>query len=37
VIRFTATMRYVTNPKGEKIVISRSGEVMITDDNGRER
>jgi DNA-directed RNA polymerase subunit beta' len=37
VIRFTATMRYVTNPKNEKIVISRSGEVMITDDNGRER
>jgi DNA-directed RNA polymerase subunit beta' len=37
VIRFTATMRYVTNPKHEKIVISRSGEVMITDDNGRER
>jgi DNA-directed RNA polymerase subunit beta' len=36
-IRFTATMRYVTSPKGEKVVISRSGEVMITDDNGRER
>ena len=37
VIRFTATMRYVTNVKGEKIVISRSGEVLVTDDNGRER
>ncbi len=37
VIRFTATMRYVTNIKGEKIVISRSGEVLVTDDNGRER
>ena len=37
-IRFTATMRYVTNGKGdEQIVISRSGEVLITDDNGRER
>ncbi|MBS4097319.1 MAG: DNA-directed RNA polymerase subunit beta' [Sulfuricella sp.] len=36
-IRFTALMRYVTNPKGEQIVISRSGEVIITDDNGRER
>jgi DNA-directed RNA polymerase subunit beta' len=36
-IRFTATMRYVTSPKHEKVVISRSGEVMITDDNGRER
>jgi phage gp45-like len=27
-----ATMRYVTNAKGEQIVISRSGEVLITDD-----
>jgi DNA-directed RNA polymerase subunit beta' len=36
-VRFSATMRYVTSPKGEKVVISRSGEVMITDDNGRER
>ena len=36
-LRFTQTVRYVTNPKSEKIVISRSGEVMITDDNGRER
>jgi DNA-directed RNA polymerase subunit beta' len=36
-VRFTALMRYVTNPKGEKIVISRSGEVLVTDDNGRER
>jgi DNA-directed RNA polymerase subunit beta' len=32
-----ATMRYVTNGKGEQIVISRSGEVLITDDHGRER
>ncbi|MFM2398641.1 MAG: DNA-directed polymerase subunit beta, partial [Pseudomonadota bacterium] len=37
VVRFTATMRYVTNAKSELIVIGRSGEVMITDDNGRER
>ena len=36
-IRLTATMRYVTSPKNEKVVISRSGEVMITDDAGRER
>jgi DNA-directed RNA polymerase subunit beta' len=36
-IRFTSTMRYVTNAKGEQIVITRSGEVLITDDNGRER
>jgi outer membrane lipoprotein-sorting protein len=35
--RFTATMRYVTSAKGEKVVISRSGEVLITDDHGRER
>ncbi len=36
-VRFTATMRYVTNPRGDKVVISRSGEVIIADDNGRER
>jgi DNA-directed RNA polymerase subunit beta' len=30
-------MRYVTSAKGEKIVITRSGEILITDDNGRER
>jgi DNA-directed RNA polymerase subunit beta' len=36
-LRFTGTMRYVTNGKGEQIVISRSGELVITDDNGRER
>jgi len=36
-IRFTVTMRYVTNAKGELIVISRSGEALITDDHGRER
>ncbi len=37
VIRFSAQMRYVTNAKGEMIVIARSGEVTIHDDNGRER
>jgi DNA-directed RNA polymerase subunit beta' len=36
-VRFTATMRYVTNVKDEQVVISRSGEVIIVDDNGRER
>jgi len=36
-VRFTATMRYVTNAKGEQVVISRSGEVTIVDENGRER
>ncbi len=37
VVRFTSTMRYVTSRKGDKVVISRSGEVLVTDDNGRER
>jgi len=37
VVRFTPQMRYVTNAKGEKVVISRTGEVLVTDDNGRER
>ncbi len=36
-VRFSALMRYVTNAKGEAVVIARSGEVMIADDNGRER
>ena len=36
-VRFTATMRYVTNAKGEQVVISRSGEAIIADDLGRER
>jgi DNA-directed RNA polymerase subunit beta' len=36
-VRFSATMRYVTNPKDEKIVIARSAEVLIVDDHGRER
>jgi DNA-directed RNA polymerase subunit beta' len=37
VVGFTATMRYVTNARGEQVVISRSGEVGIHDENGRER
>ena len=36
-IGFNATMRYVTNSKGELVVISRSGEIVIHDDHGRER
>jgi DNA-directed RNA polymerase subunit beta' len=36
-IAFNATMRYVTNTKGELVVISRSGEIIIQDDLGRER
>ncbi len=36
-VRFTVTMRYVTNGKGEQVVIGRSGEIIIADDAGRER
>jgi len=36
-IGFNATMRYVTNGKGELVVISRSGEIIIADQHGRER
>ena len=36
-VRFTAAMRYVTNAKQGAGRISRSGEIMIADDNGRER
>ncbi|MBS7809170.1 DNA-directed RNA polymerase subunit beta' [Variovorax sp. PCZ-1] len=36
-IGFNSTMRYVSNRKGELVVISRSGEIIIADDNGRER
>ncbi len=36
-LRFSSQMRYVANSKGELIVITRSGEVVIHDDVGRER
>ena len=36
-VGFNPTMRYVTNGKGELVVISRSGEIVITDSHGRER
>jgi len=36
-IGFNSTMRYVTNAKGELVVISRSGEIIISDPHGRER
>ncbi len=36
-IRFSPQMRYVSNVRGEQVVISRSGEIVITDDLGRER
>ncbi len=37
IIGFNATMRYVTNNKGELVVIARSGEIIIQDEHGRER
>jgi len=37
VIGFNSTMRYVTNSKGELVVIARSGEIIIHDEHGRER
>ena len=37
IVRYSPTMRYVTNARNELIAISRSGEVVIHDDNGRER
>ena len=37
VISFNAAMRYVTNAKGELVVISRSGEIIVADEFGRER
>jgi DNA-directed RNA polymerase subunit beta' len=36
-LKFSGTMRVVKNAKGEQIVISRSGEALIVDENGRER
>jgi DNA-directed RNA polymerase subunit beta' len=37
VIRYSAGMRYVTNSRGELVVISRNGEIVIQDESGRER
>ncbi len=37
IIGFNSTMRYVTNSKGELVVIARSGEIVIHDEHGRER
>jgi len=36
-LKFSGTMRVVKNAKDEQIVISRSGEALIVDENGRER
>jgi DNA-directed RNA polymerase subunit beta' len=37
IVRYSSSMRYVTNSRNELIAISRSGEIVIYDDNGRER
>jgi len=37
IMRYSPTMRYVTNSRRELIAISRSGEMVVHDDNGRER
>jgi DNA-directed RNA polymerase subunit beta' len=37
VVRYSAGMRYVTNSRGELVAISRNGELLIHDENGRER
>jgi DNA-directed RNA polymerase subunit beta' len=37
VIRYESGMRYVTNQRGDLIAISRNGEVVIADENNRER
>ncbi|AMC35921.1 DNA-directed RNA polymerase subunit beta' [Janthinobacterium sp. B9-8] len=36
-IAYSPNMRYVTNAKGDPVVIARSAEVIVVDDNGRER
>jgi DNA-directed RNA polymerase subunit beta' len=36
-VQYTAAMRYVTNARKELVAISRSGEIIIADDSGRER
>ncbi len=37
VLKFSSNMRVVTTVRGEVIVVARSAEVIIADDNGRER
>jgi DNA-directed RNA polymerase subunit beta' len=36
-VQYSAGIRYVTNARKELIAISRNGELIINDDNGRER
>ncbi len=37
VIKYSPNMRTVTTARGELVVVARSGEVLVTDDHGRER
>ncbi|MDP2239920.1 MAG: DNA-directed RNA polymerase subunit beta' [Burkholderiales bacterium] len=37
IVRYSPVMRYVTNSRKELVAIARNGEVVINDDNGRER
>ncbi|NYT66853.1 DNA-directed RNA polymerase subunit beta' [Alcaligenaceae bacterium] len=37
IVGFAIGLRYVTNVKGERVAISRSGEIIIYDDSRRER
>ncbi|MFZ1547152.1 MAG: DNA-directed RNA polymerase subunit beta' [Candidatus Nitrotoga sp.] len=36
-MKYSANMRTVSNTRGELVVVARSGEIMVTDDHGRER
>src|SRR4029078_8439370 len=36
-LQFANHMRYVTNARDEQVAISRNGEIVISDENGRER
>ena len=37
IIKYSPNMRTVTTARGELVVVARSGEVLVTDDHGRER
>jgi DNA-directed RNA polymerase subunit beta' len=37
IIKFSPNMRTVTTARGELVVVARSGEIMVTDEHGRER
>ena len=36
-VKYSTNMRTVSNTRGELVVVARSGEIMVTDDHGRER